>query len=90
MFKLQIFAVLLSLASQGVSVGCEEIGLDTYTNDVTKVKITQKNPLVAGQGFDIYDARDCIWRFHVPQNPTDDETEDIYAFATKWRTDSSE
>jgi hypothetical protein len=66
MFRLQTIAVLLSLVAQGFSIGCEYVGLDTFQDKSTGKIITQLDPLVEGQGFEIVDPYKCSWRFHVP------------------------
>ena len=66
MFRLQTIAVLLSFAAQGLSIGCEYVGLDTFQDKLTGKTITQLDPLVENEDFEIIDPYKCSWRFHVP------------------------
>ena len=68
MVRLQTIAVLLSCAAQGLSIGCEYVGLDTFQYRSTRNIITQLDPLVEGPGFEIVDPYKCSWRFHVPSD----------------------
>jgi hypothetical protein len=68
MFKLQTITVLFSLAAQGLSIGCEYIGLDAFKENSTGKVITQLDPLVESEEFDIIDPYKCSFRFHTPQD----------------------